>query len=105
MPWRGLGRGGLGCSCEVQEGNKDREGKKCRKLEKGAGMRTAYHNLVLIISCLENTASSAGWSTVLLGYLLQVEPGGQGSCFSAATEGGVMWLMASPTSSGSGGPC
>lgn len=71
-PWGGLGRGGLGCSLEIQEGNKDREGKECREL-KSVGMRTAYHNSALIISHTENTASSAGWSTVLLGHLLQVK--------------------------------
>lgn len=73
MPWGGLGRGGLGCSLEIQEGNKDREGKERRELEKSAGMMTAYHNSALITSHLENTASSAGWSTVLLGHL-QVKP-------------------------------
>lgn len=73
-----------------------REGKQCCELEKSAGTRTAYHNSSLIISCLENTASSVGWSTVLLGHLLQVKPGGKGRCFSATKEGGMIWLMAVP---------
>lgn len=91
-----LGRGGLGCSFEIQAGNKDGEGKERCELQDSAGMGMAYHNSALIISCLENTASSAGWSIVLLGRLLQVNHRGQGRCFAPPKEDGVMWLIPSP---------
>lgn len=60
VPW-----GGLGCSDELQEENKDREGKEQCERENNVGTRTSHHNSALI-SCLENMAS-AGWSTVFLG--------------------------------------
>lgn len=67
VPQGGLGGGGLSCSDELQEENKDREGKEHCEREKSVGMRASYHNSALIISCLGNMASSAGWGTVLLG--------------------------------------
>lgn len=101
----GLGRRGLGCSFEIQAENKDGEGKERCELQDSAGMGTAYHNSALIISCLENTASSAGWSIVLLGHLLQVKPQGQGRRFAPPKEDGLMWLIPSPVSNGSGRCC
>lgn len=60
MPWGGLGRGGLGLLPRDTGGKKDGEGKERHELEKSVGMRTVYRNSALIISHLENMASSAG---------------------------------------------
>lgn len=67
----GLGRGKLGCSLEIRERNKDREGNEHDELEKSAGRRTTYRDYCIPS---RNTASAAGWSIVLLGHLLQVKP-------------------------------
>lgn len=99
--WEGLAGEDLAAPLRYRRGTKMGSRKRC-ELEKSAGTRTAYRSSALIISRLGNTASSAGWSTVLLGHLLQVKPGGQGRC---TEEGGAMWLMASPMASAPGGPC
>lgn len=63
--WELLPQGELGCSVELQEANKDREGKEHGEQENGVVTRTSYHNSALIIPCLENTASPAGWNIFL----------------------------------------